>query len=75
MTFVNVQQPGRSEANTFQLVLNADGTIRFAYNGIGNKHAHVGLSVGLFCGASEDPLDHQLEFHAGAADAPCLLIL
>ncbi len=53
MTFVNVQQPGRPETNTFQVVLNADGTIRFAYNGVGNKHGHVGLSVGLFWGMSE----------------------
>ena len=53
MTFVNVQQPGRPETNTFQVVLHADGTIRFAYNGIGNKHGHVGLSVGLFWGMSE----------------------
>jgi len=53
MTFVNVRQPNRPETNTFQVVLHADGTIRFAYNGIGNKHAHVGLSVGLFWGMSE----------------------
>lgn len=52
-TFVNVQQPGSPETNTFQVTLHPDGTIRFAYNGIGTKHAHVGLSTGLFFGTSE----------------------
>ena len=54
MTFVNVQQPGRPEINTFQVALHADGTIHFAYNGIGTKHAHVGLSVGRFEGLGEN---------------------
>lgn len=54
MTFVNVQQPGRPETNTFQVVLHADGAIRFAYDGIGNTHGHVGISTGLFWGLSED---------------------
>jgi hypothetical protein len=54
MTFVNVQQPGRPETNTFQVALHADGTIRFAYDGIGTKFGHVGISTGLFWGLSED---------------------
>ena len=53
-TFVNVQQPGRPETNTFQVALRADGTIGFAYNGMGTKHAHVGLSTGLFFGTTEN---------------------
>jgi len=53
-TFVNVQQPGHPETNTFQVALHPDGTIRFAYNGVGTKHAHVGLSTGLFFGTTEN---------------------
>jgi len=54
LTFKNVRRDSASAGdNTFQVVLRADGRIRFAYDGVSNTFAHVGLAPGGFAGLSE----------------------
>jgi Tol biopolymer transport system component len=54
LTFKNVQRTAATPGgHTFQIVLRPDGTIRFAYDGVTNTFAHVGLSPGGFGDPSE----------------------
>src|SRR5205085_2899384 len=54
LTFKGVRRDSAATGdNTFQVVLQADGVIRFAYDGLSNTFAHVGLAPGGFAGFSE----------------------